>query len=104
MCLLQSVEVRLLYLGVALVWLLLALVLFIFPEWMPIALRRIPNTDLSMGWVCVFFFAWRMYGWWQWRRRTRPRAEDHTSDEEPCAPAAEYNPEFDFTKDEPERR
>ncbi len=88
-----------LYLPVALIWLVLAVFIFAFPDAVPARIQRIPYTDFSIGWICVILFVWRMIEWRLWRQRmlhqsTRP-TEHH-----PTHVSSEYNPDFDFTKDQ----
>ena len=87
------------YLAVALVWLTLGVILLIYPDWMPPRLQRIPYTEISLGWLCMLFFAWRMLGWWQWRQKQRRRVLEQAPPIRRPAVSEEYHPEFDF--DEP---
>jgi protein-S-isoprenylcysteine O-methyltransferase Ste14 len=86
------------YLAVALVWLTLGLILIIYPEWMPAGLHRIPGTEISFGWVCIFFFAWRMLGWWQWRAKQRRRVLEPAPPVRRERASDQYHPEFDFNE------
>jgi hypothetical protein len=95
------------YLVVAIVWLTLGLMLIIYPEWMPPRLQRIPGTDISLGWIFILFFAWRMFGWWQWREKQRRRVLEQAPPVRRERSSEEYHPEFDFNEpsggNEPQR-
>ena len=81
---------------IALGWLILGLGLIFIPGF---DLWRIRGTDLSIGWFAIGLAGYNLLRWWLTSRQQRPR---HESEPEPSP--REYHPEFDFTKDEPEKK
>ena len=82
---------------IALFWLTLGLGFFFVPgfdRW------RIVGTEWSIGWLAIGLAAYNLVRWWLFYRERSQRREPR-ADEPPPKPA-EYNPEFDFTKDRPD--
>ena len=83
---------------IALFWLMLGLGLIFIPGfggW------RFLGTELSIGWLAIGLAGYNLLRWWLMNQRQRPRGQ--SDDDRPSAPR-EYNPEFDFTKDQPEQK
>ena len=81
---------------IALFWLVLGLGLILIPgfsHW------RIRGTDLSIGWLAVGLAGYNLIRWWLTYRQQRPQRMP--DDDEPPPRPREYNPEFDFTKNNP---
>ena len=83
---------------IALFWLVLGLGLIFIPGF---DVWRIRGTDLSIGWLAVGLAAYNFLRWWLTVRQQRPRRIFH--DDEPTEPR-EYNPDFDFSKDQPDKK
>lgn len=88
----------------ALLWLGFAVFLFALP-WVNPEVRpfNIPNTEISMGWFALVFFAYNLIRWRTSRpRRPNPtflpsaRARRHEADE-----GREANPDFNFSERPP---
>lgn len=84
---------------IALFWLVLGLGLIFIPGF---DLWRIRGTDLSIGWFAIGLAGYNFLRWWLTVRQQRPQ-RDTDGDQPPPAPR-EYHPEFDFTKDQPEKQ
>ena len=93
----RCIEVAVINLFIALFWLVLGLGLIFIPGF---EVWRIRGTELSIGWLAIGLAGYNFLRWWLTVRQPRPRREPQ--DDQPSVP--EYNPEFDFTKDEPEKK
>ena len=85
---------------IALFWLILGLGLILIPGF---AAWRIRGTELSIGWLAIGLAAYNLVRWWLFYRQQSRRPEP-SADEPPPTRPREYNPEFDFTKDSPEKK
>jgi hypothetical protein len=95
----SNFEAGVFYFFVAFIWLALGLLLFLAPDLMPSAARNIPGTEISLGWICVALFLWRLYGWWEWRAREQRRMLRELQASRRPPVSNEYHPEFDFHGD-----
>ena len=83
---------------IALFWLVLGAGLILIPGF---DLWRIRGTELSIGWLAIGLGGYNLLRWWLIVRQKPPRYA--SDDDQPTAPR-EYNPEFDFTKDQPDKK
>jgi hypothetical protein len=84
-----------------LVWLSLAAMAFLMPRLNPDGNPwTIPNTDISMGWVGLFFFAYNMARWWATRKQQDRRLLRPTPPE-PQHPELPPDPKFNFSERPP---
>lgn len=81
----------------ALFWLLIGLGMILHPGF---ANWKIADTGISFGWLAVVLAGYNLLRWRLRREQTRGRSE---RDDEPPGPR-EYNPEFDFTKDQSDEK
>lgn len=84
----------------ALFFLLLGIGLFVYEA---LTGRRLHmgNTELSLGWLAIAFFAFNLVRWWMWRtahRRYLSKLERHHREKQ--TRQEEYLPEFDFSRSE----
>ncbi len=79
----------------ALVWLTVAISLFLYPLLNPVGGHmELGNTGISFAWVAVFFFCFNMLRWWSVRLGKKARQEMKKVPER--RRKKEYNSEFDF--------
>ena len=89
---------------IALFWLVLGLGLIFIPGFQVWTIRGtdfIKPGGISIGWLAVALAAYNLLRWWLTSRQQRPH---WTPEQDPSSAPREYNPEFDFNKDQPERK
>jgi len=89
------------YLVMGLVWLSLAVTAFVMPHVNPDNAWTIPNTDISIGWVGLFFFAYNMARWWGTRNKQPDRRLLTPTPPRPLHPEQPPDPNFNFTEEPP---
>ncbi len=63
-----------LYLMMALAWLVLGVAAFVMPRFnQVVGPWKIPGTDISTGWLALFFVVYNLTRWWTVRPRERDR-------------------------------
>jgi hypothetical protein len=91
-----------LYIVMALVWLSLAILAFVMPRLDPDGNPwTIPNTEISIGWVGLFFFGYNLARWWATRKRQTDRRLLRPTPARLLHPERPADPNLNFTEKPP---